>query len=59
MIPLSYAQQRLWFIHRLYGPQPMYTMAFAVTLHGRLDVEALGPRSGCRHAASRPADRVS
>ncbi|WP_280455026.1 non-ribosomal peptide synthetase [Nocardia brasiliensis] len=39
VIPLSYAQQRLWFIHRLEGPSATYNMVLAVRLHG-LDVEA-------------------
>ena len=41
-IPLSYAQQRLWFIDQLQGPSPMYNMAVALRLGGRLDAEALG-----------------
>ena len=41
-IPLSYAQQRLWFIEQLQGPSPMYNMAVALRLGGRLDAEALG-----------------
>ena len=41
-IPLSYAQQRLWFIDQLQGPSPMYNMAVALRLGGRLDAEVLG-----------------
>ncbi len=41
-IPLSYAQQRLWFIAQLQGPSPMYNMAVALRLRGRVDAEALG-----------------
>src|ERR1700737_3004259 len=40
--PLSCAQQRLWFIAHLHGPSPVYNMAAAVRLDGRLDAGALG-----------------
>ncbi|MFF8725422.1 amino acid adenylation domain-containing protein [Streptomyces sp. NPDC015171] len=40
-VPLSYAQQRLWFIERLGAPGGLYAIPLAVRLTGPLDVPAL------------------
>jgi len=37
----SFAQERLWFLHRLDPSDPSYNMAFAVHLEGLLDVGVL------------------
>ena len=38
---MSFTQQRLWFLHRLFPDSPFYNLPMTWRLHGRLDVHAL------------------
>lgn len=41
LLPLSFAQERMWFLHRLAPDSPAYHCHYAFRLHGKLDLDAL------------------
>jgi amino acid adenylation domain-containing protein len=56
VLPLSFAQQRLWFLAQMEGGSKAYHMPFGLRLQGRLDVAALKQgldRIVARHEALR------
>jgi len=59
-LPLSFAQERLWFLQRLEPDNPFYNVAFALRIEGPLDASALhrSLRDLClRHEVLRTAYR--
>jgi amino acid adenylation domain-containing protein len=50
-VPLTFEQRRLWFLHRLAGESPVYTIPLGFRIHGALAADAL--ESALRAVAAR------
>ncbi|MCY1078719.1 non-ribosomal peptide synthetase [Archangium lansingense] len=70
-LPLSFAQQRLWFLDQLEPGSPFYNMPLPLRVRGQLDVSALGRcftelvrrheslRTSFHNADGQPVQRIS
>ena len=61
-LPLSFAQERMWFLHQLDPASPAYNMAFVRRVRGPLDAAALRAALGrvvARHEALRATVRAT
>jgi amino acid adenylation domain-containing protein len=61
-LPLSFAQERLWFVHLVAPESPVYNLGAAMRLAGRLDTAALAAALGevlRRHEALRTTFRAT
>ena len=59
--PLSYAQQRIWFLHHWYGEHAVYNVPVALRLAGAIDLDRLARSLQAivdRHAALRTVFRL-
>ncbi|HXU46379.1 MAG TPA: amino acid adenylation domain-containing protein, partial [Thermoanaerobaculia bacterium] len=60
--PISFAQERIWFLEQLEGPSALYNLPALVHLAGELDVPALGASFSwiaARHEAVRATFQVT
>ncbi|MGA4607267.1 amino acid adenylation domain-containing protein [Pseudoalteromonas maricaloris] len=56
LLPLSFAQQRLWFIDRMQGGSPQYNIPLAMEVYGSLDLKLVEESIRCiiqRHESLR------